>query len=59
MKILLTAAFTLAMIINSSFAEEVNTECTMMREQNIRTNPKANLSSVKPKPKNIRGSSAQ
>lgn len=41
------------------YAAETNTECVMMREQTERNNPKANLASIKPKPRQVRGASAQ
>lgn len=34
-------------ITGTAFAVETNTECQMMREQNDRTNPKANLGDLK------------
>lgn len=34
-------------IVTVSFAAETQTECPMMKEQNQRNNPKANLQSVK------------
>lgn len=33
------------------FAAETSTECPMMKELNVRNNPKANLASIKSKPK--------
>lgn len=34
-------------ITGTAFAVETNTDCPMMREQNDRSNPKANLSELK------------
>lgn len=40
----------LSLFVSSvSFAAETTTECPMMREQNERNNPKANLATTKPK----------
>lgn len=41
------------------YAAETNTECVMMREQTERNNPKENLAATKPKPRQVRGASAQ
>jgi hypothetical protein len=40
-------------------AGETSTDCVMMREQNERNNPKANLASQKPKPRQVKGATAQ
>lgn len=42
-----------------SFGAETTTECPMMKEQNQRSNPKANMAALKPKPKIKSESSAQ
>ena len=42
-----------------SFAAETTTECVMMKEENSRNNPKANLNASKPKPKTKSSASAQ
>ncbi len=42
-----------------SFAAETTTECEMMKEENFRNNPKANLNASKPKPKKTGTASAQ
>ncbi len=34
-------------IVSVSFAAETQTECPWMKEQNMRTNPKANLPTIK------------
>jgi hypothetical protein len=44
---------------NFAFAIETTTDCPMMREANDRSNPKANLASIKAKPRTRSGSSAQ
>lgn len=53
--------FILIMSFMSSFAfaAETTTDCSMMREQNDRSNPKSNLATAKPKPRQVRGASAQ
>lgn len=51
--------FTMFMAMKAQ-AVETTTECPMMREATLRNNPKANLASIKSKPKNVRsGVSAQ
>lgn len=42
-----------------TIAGETTTECPMMKEQNERTNPKAGLNAVKPKPKTKAGAVQQ
>lgn len=42
-----------------AYAGETETECPMMREATERNNPKANLATQKPKPRQVRGASAQ
>ena len=42
-----------------SFAGETSTECLMMRESNDRSNPKANIAAIKPRPKTKSSASAQ
>lgn len=43
----------------ASFGAQTNTECVMMKEANERNNPKANLASLKPKPRTRSSSIAQ
>lgn len=47
MKKFFVIALMSSLLVNICFAAETSTECPMMREQNERNNPKANLSSVK------------
>jgi hypothetical protein len=53
---LMTSVFT---SLSFAGAGETTTDCPMMREANDRSNPKANLDSMKPKPRKTRGSSVQ
>jgi hypothetical protein len=59
MKYLILCFLMTSIFTSLSFAGETTTDCPMMREANDRSNPKANLDSMKPKPKKTRGSSAQ
>lgn len=52
--LLMTSFFT-----GFAFAGETTTECVMMKEENSRNNPKANMSASKPKPKRPGSASAQ
>jgi hypothetical protein len=46
-------------IVSVSFAAETKTECPWMKEQDSRSNPKANLQSAKEKINQKKGASAQ
>ncbi len=56
MRILTVLTF---IMCSGAFAAETSTDCLMMREQNERNNPKAGLTSVKPKPKSKSGATQQ
>jgi hypothetical protein len=59
MKHFILSLFTLTLMTSFAQAGETTTECPMMREQTERSNPKANLATAKPKPRSVRGASAQ
>ncbi|MFP5386457.1 MAG: hypothetical protein ACLGHN_10285 [Bacteriovoracia bacterium] len=59
MKHLLICFLVSTFMASWAFAGETTTECIMMKEENSRNNPKANLSSTKPKPKKDSSASAQ
>lgn len=59
MKKLLICLLMTSFLANIGFSAETTTDCPMMREANERNNPKANLASLKPKPKRNRGVSIQ
>ena len=49
---------TLTLLVNVAFAGETSTDCTMMKDVTERNNPKANIASIKPKPKQTKGSAS-
>lgn len=51
MKGILLAIFMTTLASNLSFAAEINADCSMMRESNLRDNPKQNLGIKKVKTK--------
>lgn len=51
MKSFLLSFLMLTMVSGFAFAAETSTECEMMREQNERNNPKANIKASSSKPK--------
>lgn len=59
MKHFLLSLLMISFMASFAHAGETTTECPMMREATERNNPKANLASQKPKPRNVRGASAQ
>lgn len=59
MKHLLIIVLMASFFTTLSFAAETTTDCPMMREANDRSNPKANLDSLKTKGKRTRSSSVQ
>lgn len=59
MKHLFMFAILTSFLSFSAFAVETTTDCPMMREATERNNPKANLSSVKSKPRTKSSASAQ
>lgn len=59
MKHTILTLFMLTFMASFAHAAETTTECVMMREQTDRSNPKANLAASKPKPRQVRGASAQ
>ncbi len=58
MKKFILSIVTLSLLVNVAFAEETSTECAMMKDVTERNNPKANIASIKPKPKQIKGSTS-
>lgn len=59
MKYFLLSFLLISSMTSLVFAEEVETDCPQMREQNDRSNPKANMAASKPKPKQKSATSAQ
>lgn len=59
MKYFLLSLLMISFMASFAHAGEVDTDCPMMRESTQRNNPKANLASQKPKPRQVRGASAQ
>lgn len=59
MKYFLFSLMMISFMASFAHAGETTTECPMMKEQTERTNPKANLAAQKPKPRHVRGASAQ
>jgi hypothetical protein len=51
MKSFLVFLLMTSFLASFSFAGETTTECVMMKEENSRNNPKANLGTAKPKTK--------
>ena len=58
MKKYILSIITLSLLVNVAFAEETSTECPMMKDVTERNNPKANIASIKPKPKQTKGSTS-
>jgi hypothetical protein len=58
MKFLFIALVSLS-FASLGFAGETTTECPMMKELNVRNNPKANLAAIKSKPRTKSSASAQ
>jgi hypothetical protein len=58
MKFLFIALISLS-FANFGFAGETSTDCLMMKELNVRNNPKANLAAIKSKPKTKSSASVQ
>lgn len=59
MKHLIFSILMITFMASFAHAGETTTDCLMMREQNDRTNPKANLATQKPKPRQRGGATAQ
>jgi hypothetical protein len=58
MKKFILSIVTLSLLVNVAFSEETSTECPMMKDVNVRNNPKANIASIKPKPKQTKDSAS-
>lgn len=59
MKHFLLSLLMISFMASFAHAAEVDTDCPAMREATERNNPKANLATQKPKPRQVRGASAQ
>jgi hypothetical protein len=59
MKYTILTILMISFMATFAHAGETSTDCVMMREQNERNNPKANLASQKPKPRQVKGATAQ
>jgi hypothetical protein len=53
---LVTVLVFLSSLSSLAIAGETTTDCLMMRESNERNNPKENLGTQRPRPRNVRGS---
>jgi hypothetical protein len=56
MKCIMFVMLLVSSLTGVAFASETTTECIMMQEVNVRSNPKENLVALKPKTKNVKSS---